>query len=737
MWIEIGPGRLAELPFAQIVHALAPAASMHSLEWTLFAPGDAVELRLASTDPKTPDRIAIIEWLPSLRGAAGNRMVLPVAANDRTQGALQLGLGDFRMEYPWTAEATPSAVFLTPDNRAWPFDHRDMEPGDTALLALDDRGTLSIAGCSGITLVPSRDGWTDDPMAIWFRRLAAEEIVRAAGGAIPITIEDIDRRRAFFSRRRQAAQSVLQADRMTVARVLGVIDDDRFLMRSGSALFVARSNAAISGLPKPVARSMAATLAATRQSVWIRGGGGTGDIALFGLRDERTAIIRAQAIAVVSERDIAGLACRSLTTQSLYWLPANDAAWTRLAPNEMRQVFVEREFPFRAQLRPNEAGHEVLSVTRTPHALAELHNLHIGDELSVRIVGKRDSSGYLVATHGSGILMTCTVGEADDVRQFKTDGDLRVEVKKRFTAFPPVVTVAKYGARLPELDIPRWMLGGEAATTDIPATMKRTLDWASSGKITQRRNLASAPESMIDQALVEAWGCFQQRSLNLMTGVQIAETWCDASWNRDELDLGHALMCLSLLQHLSAVHRSQQRRRRYKAGESRSDDTEALVHDWNDYACRLLAQIAARAARSLHSEVLSKRWLKTDQYREPRRMLLLRSNLQEPVTPSKVNAIRQFCRATDIHDSSSDPVPRMIADACRRASGEAEHDDNFRFEADLLQKVIRMGDAFTAAPAPNRKLHEAYLRQIDALLGKIIANKILVTLMQPLRILKV
>jgi len=737
MWIEIAPGRVSELPFAQIVHADVPAASLRSLEWSLFAPGDWVQLRLASTDPKTPDRVAIQQWVPSLRGAAGERMILPVVAHDAEEGVLRLGAGDFETDYPWLDKTVPPVVLLALGNRASRFQIRDITRKDCALLALDARGELCIAGCAGLTVQPSNAGWEGDPLSVWFKRVGAEELVRIAGGAIPVTIEDIEGTRIYFSRAWQKGGSVLGAERMTVARVLGALDGNRMLLRSGSALFVGRADAVVSGLPHALSSAMAQTLHERNEKVWIRGSG-SGDVTLFGLADERTATIRAKAVAVASDGTSLGLACRSHVTQSLYWLPANDVAWTRMTADELRDVFVERDFPFRAQLRPDAAGREVLSITRTPDAIAELRALHVDDELSVKVIQKRAGAGgtsqfYLVSTYGSGIVMVCRFDDAEQSGELKADTDLRVEVIRRFIAHPPVVSVTKVGTRRPELDVPAWMLV-EAATSAIPAMMRRTVEWINADRVTPRRNLGSAPDAMIDQAVAEAWGCLTSGNLDLKLGLGIAEAWYLASGNREEIELAHALMCIVLLRRLSAAYSVQQADLRAKQKEKQVNVADAFVRDWNEFAGDLLAQIAARALRSLHSEVLSKRWLKTNLIDEPARLLLLRSSFQQPVTTASLSAIRQYCRSSELRDWSSKNLPRVVADGCRRAIGEAEIYDHFHSEAQLLERVIRLGDAYTAPLRPNRKLHLAYFEEIESLLGQIIANRISVSLMRPIEI---
>lgn len=737
MWIEIAPGRVSELPFAQIVHADVPAASLQSLEWTLFAPGDWVQLRLASADPKTPDRVAIQQWVPSLRGAAGERMILPVIAHDAEEGVLRLGAGDFQTDYPWLDEAAPPVVLLAPGNRTSPFEIRDLRRNDCALLVLDARGELCIAGCSDRTVLPSNSGWEGDPLSVWFKRVGAEELVRIAAGAIPVTIEDIDGKRIFFSRGWQKGSSVLGAERMTVARVLGALDGNRMLMRSGSALFVGRADAVVSGLPHALAGAMAQTLHERNEHVWIRGTG-SGDVTLFGLAEERTATIRAKAVAVASDGMSSGLACRSLTTQSLYWLPAQDVAWTRLTVDELRDVFVESDFPFRAQLRPDDAGREVLSITRSPDAIAELRALHVDDELSVKVIRKRAGAGgtsqfYLVSTYGSGIVMVCRSDDPEKSGELTVDTDLRVEVIRRFVAHPPVVSVTKVGTRRPELDVPAWMLT-EAATNAIPSMMRKTIEWISSGHITPRRNLGSAPHVMIDQAVSEAWGCLGQGSLELEAGLKIAESWYLASKDRDEIELSHALMCIDLLRRLSAAYSVQQENRQPTQKEKQPNVADVFVRDWNEFAGDLLAQIAARALRSLHSEILSSRWLKTNLLEEPTRMILLRSSFQQPVTSASLSAIRQFCRSAELRDWALKNVPRIVADGCRRAAGEAEIDDRFHREAELLERIIHIGDAYTTPLRPNRKLHSVYFQKLKSLLDQIIANRISVTLMRPIEI---
>jgi len=218
------------------------------------------------------------------------------------------------------------------------------------------------------------------------------------------------------------------------------------------------------------------------------------------------------------------------------------------------------------------------------------------------------------------------------------------------------------------------------------------------------------------------------KRLDMKLAMKIAESWAAASANRPEVELSHALMCLVLLLRGAEGYRRTNRP---------PDLAAEFERDWSRLAGDLLAQIASRAIRSLHSEILATRWLKAAGDEE-QRFRALRTTFHEPLDANDVETIRRFYRFAELAGwAAKKPRGRLIADACRRVTGQAERDDRFQSKAELLERIIRIGDAFAAPNPHNRKMHSGYLVQIEWMIGRLMANKYDITLLMPIEVAEV
>jgi hypothetical protein len=168
LWIEIAPGRVADLPASIVVIAAETGEpALGQVHWDAFGPGDRVALRLYSTDPMTFDRIALEDWLPGARKAFGRRSILPVQDSGAESGALRLGSGEFEITLPvrWQGELPPT-LQLSSENRFAVLDDRLPSPGDIVLLGLSEDGNPIVLGLPGLRPQPDAErpsSWRGDP----------------------------------------------------------------------------------------------------------------------------------------------------------------------------------------------------------------------------------------------------------------------------------------------------------------------------------------------------------------------------------------------------------------------------------------------------------------------------------------------------------------------------------------------------------------------------------------------
>ena len=316
LWIELAPGRIVELPGQLVVRDVGSGNhSLMNFHWQAFAPGDEISLSLASDDAFRPDRVTLLKWKPGSRGAfADARCFLPIAAHDPVEGRLELGAGQFVLQLPVRTAFSGKVVKLLPDNTC--IDGHDALPSrdDVVLLGLDGE-TPVVLGFPNLLPYPEGNRvevWIDDPLASDLRGSDLGNVIRAVGGAIPITVEMIvvRNRLLYFSRRRQRAGSTIPPGAIAQASILGGYGNDRtVLLRCGSGIIKASMSAIVHGLPVELDAMVLDAL--KDQTIWVSAPR-EGTSLCFGLGTERMeefAVAPIRAIVNVDGPNPGGLIC--------------------------------------------------------------------------------------------------------------------------------------------------------------------------------------------------------------------------------------------------------------------------------------------------------------------------------------------------------------------------------------------------------------------------------------------
>jgi hypothetical protein len=172
LWIEIAPGRLVSVPASLLVMSVEGREySLSHLHWDGFASGDTVTLGLASSDPMTIDRIALVDTHPGPRAELGRRAYLPFVSSDERRGVTQLGAGDLILNVPvvWDHDTPPPTIIVHDDNRLEDPAERLPVRGDVVLLGLDAAGVPVVLGLPGLKPMARWEDpecWRGDPLAV-------------------------------------------------------------------------------------------------------------------------------------------------------------------------------------------------------------------------------------------------------------------------------------------------------------------------------------------------------------------------------------------------------------------------------------------------------------------------------------------------------------------------------------------------------------------------------------------
>ena len=182
-WVELSPGRVAELP-GRLVFADTPGGqSLAGLDLSRFSVGDVLRIRLVAR-AQEPARVVLVGWQPTLRAAHPDpaaRLVLPVHQVDPAEGLLELGAPGCVVRYPASPDIVVALeqaplVSLSHDNRVTAV--REPAAGDVVLLGAAE-GELVAPGLPRrhIELETDQGRW---PGSDWLRDLLLDADRRAA-----------------------------------------------------------------------------------------------------------------------------------------------------------------------------------------------------------------------------------------------------------------------------------------------------------------------------------------------------------------------------------------------------------------------------------------------------------------------------------------------------------------------------------------------------------------------------
>lgn len=745
LWIELSPGRLVELPVQLIVWRSGVNDKVKSLadlmHWQGFAPGDQVELELVSTDPLTIDRIALKSWIPGARNAFGsNRCFLPVEAVDEQQGEITLGRGEFKLKLPF-ADQNPNwqMAILTPENdiKGIAAGQLKLNPkrDDVVFLGIDNWDKIVILGFESMIPVldeETSETWKNHPITgclilegprkLLLKLELLKNWIRAAGGALPVTVERLDitenQRLLLFSMRYQQDAALISPGCISLARFVDILPDGyTAMLRCGSGLITLPMPRIIPGINKSLYTTAAEQLKQTQVSLWLRREQ-NGEIKVGFSDDSRNQDLLVESLDILLQKDgeeEVGLICQSIETKTLHWFPIQEAAWTTLSVAEFRDVFKSKG-TFNVRRKSITSGNQVIkrsiiSLLAVPDVDNEAKKLTVGQELFVQVVKQVETNDkskqrYLVESLTTQAILDC---EIYDRQRLQLGEILPVEVLSHIKGSTELITVVPVGKKRQYLDLPTWMTEKLPEPGQRRELIGKYLRWRRSQQL-----ISDDPSYRLERQLChvfnDAYGTCGQKGKNSYPELQleIAKQWEQQNRYKPEINAAFAIMAILLL--------------------NKNEETKLEAY-------KLAQNLGRRGLRSQHIEVLYQRWLsiednrlRTDGLWQRLRQLDTDQHLCTPLKETSPHAIRQFCNAVEMR-SDTNLLP--IAKSLSAALGELSSTSEFFSHALITEKLI---DLYLTLHPRSRvdKLQDYYTNKLQEILKLIDDNRYDITLLEPL-----
>lgn len=746
LWIELAPGRLVELPVQLIVWRSGVNDKVKSLadlmHWQGFAPGDLVELELVSSDPLTIDRIVLKNWIPGARNAFGSsRCFLPVEAVDEQQGEITLGRGEFKLKLPF-ADRNPNwqMAILAPENDIKGVvagqPKRNPNRDDVVLLGINDQNKIVILGFESMKPVLDKgeaNAWKSHPITGCLIRQGSRELflvdseqltnwIRAAGGALPVTVEGLDRNEnqhlLLFSMRYQQDAALIPPGCISLARVVGLLPDgSTAMLRCGGGLITLHMRHIVSGLDKSLYTVAAEQLKQAQVSIWLRREqNGEFKVGFSDNSQNQDLLVKSLDILLQkdAEREV-GLICQSIETKTLHWFPIQEAAWTTLSVAEFRDVFKSKgAFKVRGKLitRENKVGKiSIISMLVVPDVYAESKKLTIGQELFVQVVKQVETNDenkqrYLVESLATQVILDCEIYDRQHLQSGET---LPVEILSHIKGSPELITVVPVGKKRKYLDLPIWM------TKKLPdpglqrPSIRQYLRWR------QSEQLINNPNNDVDRFLChyfnDAYGTTYgqiARNSDPESQLIVAKQWDKQNQYKPEINAAFAIMAILLLNKHEKTKRE---------------------------AYELTLNMGRRALRSLHIEVLYQQWLRIENNRQRTdglwrrlRQLEIGEHLYIPLKETSPAEIGQFCNAVEMRwDTNLLPIAKSLS----AALGELPSILELERHALLTKRLIDI--YLTLHPSSRiKELQKSHTTKLQEVLKLIDDNKYDIVLLEPL-----
>ena len=450
---------------------------------------------------------------------------------------------------------------------------------------------------------------------------------------------------------------------------------------------------------------------------------------------EAIATVLSTAAASSAEDDLdSGIICRSIDNMRLYWLPAHKAALANLSGAQLEAIFKSGTV-FRARLLELDSNQpSQLSILDLQKAKAQFQQLKIGREFNITLIegsqfGQKGKRKYLAKLPTTGIVLECLT-----YSQTLKENEILAEVTQRFDGTRKLIEMVPLGRRRQAIDLPSCWLNKE--TSQSRATISRQMQWHREGKPVEfsqfeETELDDKAESLgrsrliildTERALHLAYYDAHERGSEMgdryLTFQRMAAmAWFKENIVRPEMNLLSAMMAARVLSHV---------------------DESVLFR-------QLVENIALRARRSLHIEVLHERWLRTLSGQSASSSVLSKrldeitiALLRDRSSNQKNESIEKIYRMYDavkIRQSDSmeaaDLIP--VASGLSAALGKLPNITELAQETTVLINLLNLYHSLqTSVLATDTPLHESHDRRLLEMVQNVVSQDIDITLLDPI-----
>jgi hypothetical protein len=757
LWIELVPGRIAELPGNLLVWQ--QLESLSNLHWDSFAPGDLITLYYIGGDPLGFDLIGLKDWHPGSRNAFGSqRCFLPVKPSS-VRGELNLGGGSFTLTLPISnANQNWQTVMLTPDNDCQEISRltsvrRKFEQDDVVLLAWDsNRSCPTVMGfekerfelylASDFSEDLSENSLLENIVYLnesterWQLRFTDfNELLVAIGGSLPVTVEKMSSgNQLFFSMRCQELTATFKSNQLILARIVNLTPDgESAILRCGSQLIKLKVTDIISGLPKDFFELAIVALVQNSQAyIWLYRD--ENNVIATGIKEKINQELFQQeflvnAVDILSRTDSpdqdSGIIVRSVHSMKLYWLPSGQASWAKMSEDQLQKTFlssVKSNFGVRLPWLNEDAR---ISVLQVQEVRSEFNSLSFGRELLVKCLisepPQQDGSRvYFVESLATKVILRCEVYEQnhDEIAQGII---FPCEVIRRTQKKAQTIIVVPVGKKKLQLDLPRdWVKSGKI--TSAVALTRRYYLWEEDKTLLP----GAVNAETLDQVLCHVYyKTFRDDCVTPAEKLQIevAKAWIKTNFFKQELMLVYALMAIKLLSQSSEQ-------------EIKTREHKVIA----SMAREMVQNLGRRALRSRHIEVLSKYYVSSAKQSTPfigfPRLEKVLEHTKYPLLLEDMSAIRQFCSGVGLRSGSEELELQSIAECFSAAIGEVPIGGKvYTNRAEATGILIEISRTLPWSNSASQvSLSELHIQQLNELLDWILQNSPQLMLLDPLEV---
>lgn len=263
IWVEMTPGRLAEIPI-DLLLIKSDDIDSSGFDWSLLSFGDELYLKLGQVDGQERQHLILEKWVPGSRGLLGSGCIYaPVQKihfseeHNKAQNGISIGNGIFELNLPYNIEIEKGTLVK-------------LNLKTNRIEVLDNSSQLPIGQNSIVFLIHENenfkiDGWEEYQVEIdfsgWESILNKENQDFAIGelkeivdefGLLPVTIEEIiiDSKLIRISRRLQQRknQIPIQINYFSIGQVVGQLNNRKIFVRFGNQLATFRPQDIIEGI---------------------------------------------------------------------------------------------------------------------------------------------------------------------------------------------------------------------------------------------------------------------------------------------------------------------------------------------------------------------------------------------------------------------------------------------------------------------------------------------------------